>query len=164
MNDQELSKLKEKASNEEAANKAFLKKLKRLKNKRKLDDLIHQLHDEAFEEIDCLECANCCKSISPIIYEKDIHRISKYLKIKPSEFTEQYLTVDEDGDYIFKQTPCPFLLPDNYCSIYSLRPRSCREYPHTDRKNMQQILDLTLKNTFICPAVYRIVLELRKHF
>ncbi len=164
MNDKELAKLKEKAAREEATNRSFLKKLKRLKNKRKLDDVLHQLHDEAFEEIDCLECANCCKSISPIIYEKDIHRISKHLKIKPSEFTEQYLMVDEDGDYIFNQTPCPFLLPDNYCSIYSIRPRSCREYPHTDRKNMQQILDLTLKNTFVCPAVYDIVAELRKYF
>jgi hypothetical protein len=164
MNDNELSNLKEKAANEEAANKAFLKKLKRLKNKRKLDDVIHQLHDDVFEYIDCLECANCCKNISPIIYEKDIHRIAKQLKMKPSEFTEHYLSMDDDGDFVFNETPCPFLLPDNYCSIYSIRPRSCREYPHTDRKNMQQILDLTLKNTFICPAVYDIVMELRKHY
>jgi len=164
MNDQELNKLKEKAQQEEASNKAFLNKLKRLKNKRKLDDVVHQLHHEAFETIECLECANCCKSISPIIHEKDIQRIARYLKLKPSEFTETYLSVDEEGDYVFQKTPCPFLMPDNYCSIYRIRPRSCREYPHTDRKNMQQILKLTLKNTFICPAVYEIVQKLRAYF
>lgn len=164
MNDKELKNLREKAAREKARNKSFLKKLKRLKNKRKLDEMVHQLHDDVFEYIDCLECANCCKNISPIIYEKDIQRIAKQLKIKPSEFTERYLSMDDDGDFVFNETPCPFLLPDNYCSIYSIRPRSCREYPHTDRKNMQQILDLTLKNTFICPAVYDIVMELRKHY
>ncbi|MEX1190929.1 MAG: YkgJ family cysteine cluster protein, partial [Brumimicrobium sp.] len=28
-----------------------------------------------------------------------------------------------------------------------------KEYPHTDRKKMHQILKLTLKNTEVCPAV-----------
>ncbi|MGM0498479.1 MAG: YkgJ family cysteine cluster protein, partial [Bacteroidota bacterium] len=74
MNDKELAKLREKAHREEASNKSFLKKLKRWKNKRKLDDVVHLLHDDLFEEMDCLECANCCKSISPIIHEKDIQR------------------------------------------------------------------------------------------
>jgi len=164
MNDKELAKLREKARREESSNKAFLKKLKRWKNKRKLDDVVHELHDDLFEDIDCLECANCCKSISPIIHEKDIQRIAKNLKMKPSEFTEAYLEKDAEGDYVFRQTPCPFLQPDNYCSIYAIRPRSCREYPHTDRKNIQQTLDMILKNTFICPVVYNIVMILRKRF
>ncbi len=32
-------------------------------------------------------------------------------------------------------SPCPFLGDDNYCSVYEARPKACREYPHTDRKN-----------------------------
>jgi Fe-S-cluster containining protein len=72
--------------------------------------------------------------------------------------------MDEDSDYVLKQSPCTFLGIDNKCSIYEYRPLACREYPHTDRKNMHQILDLTLKNTEICPAVARIVEEISGKF
>ncbi|MCP3932375.1 MAG: YkgJ family cysteine cluster protein, partial [Bacteroidetes bacterium] len=46
---------------------------------------------------------------------------------------------------------------ENYCSIYEVRPKACKEYPHTNRKNFHQILNLTLKNYSICPAVFEIV-------
>lgn len=45
-----------------------------------------------------------------------------------------YLRVDEDNDKVFKSMPCPFLGEDNLCSIYDIRPKACREFPHTDRK------------------------------
>ncbi len=41
--------------------------------------------------------------------------------------------------------------------IYDVRPKACREFPHTDRKKFHQIADLTLKNVAICPAAYNIV-------
>jgi len=68
--------------------------------------------------------------------------------------------MDEDGDYVLKSSPCVFLQDDNKCSIYEDRPLACREYPHTDRKNMYQILGLTEKNTEVCPAVAEIALGL----
>ena len=68
-----------------------------------------------------------------------------------------WVLVDEDDDYVLKSAPCPFLLDDNKCFAYESRPSACREYPHTNRKNMYQILDLTKSNTFICPAVAEIV-------
>lgn len=55
-----------------------------------------------------------------------------------------------------KQSPCTFLMNDNKCFIYDVRPQACREYPHTDRKRFVQILDLTEKNALICPAVAEI--------
>ena len=105
--------------------------------------------------------ANCCKSISPIVIDRDIDRIAKFLKIKPSKAIEDYFELDEDEDYVFRQTPCPFLMADNYCMIYEARPRACREYPHTDRKRFSQIANLTYKNTFVCPAVFDVVEELK---
>jgi Fe-S-cluster containining protein len=129
----------------------------------KLDEHFHKAHDEAFENIDCLECANCCKTTSPIFIDRDIDRIASHLRMKPSAFVTQYLRLDEDGDYVLQKSPCTFLGEDNYCSIYDVRPRACREYPHTNRKNMQQILDLTQKNTEICPAVAKIVLQLKSY-
>jgi Fe-S-cluster containining protein len=70
--------------------------------------------------------------------------------------------MDEEGDFVLKKAPCPFLNADNYCSIYNSRPTACREYPHTNRKKMRQILDLTFRNTLVCPAVLKITEELKK--
>jgi len=135
----------------------------RLKNKppRDLDTLFHEAHDEEFLKTDCLTCANCCKTTSPIFYQRDVERAAKGLRIKPGAFVEKYLRTDEDNDLVLKTAPCPFLNSDNYCGIYNDRPNACREYPHTNRKNMQKILDLTYRNTLVCPAVLSIVDRLK---
>jgi Fe-S-cluster containining protein len=129
---------------------------------RKLDERVHALHEAVFETINCLDCANCCRSLGPRITDTDVRRIAASLRIKPSGFTENYLVVDEEGDYIFRSMPCPFLGSDNYCTIYDVRPRACREYPHTDQRRVYQVMALTLKNSSICPAVFEILERLRK--
>ena len=141
--------------------KKFLQILKK-KDSRKVDKSFHETHDEVFEETDCLTCANCCKTTSPIFYQNDIERLAKSFRIRPGEFIEQYLRVDEDHDHVLKSSPCPFLGDDNYCSVYEDRPKACREYPHTNRKKMVQIMDLVYKNTFVCPAVFEMVERLKK--
>lgn len=125
-----------------------------------LDRQFHELHDEAFEEIDCLQCANCCKTTGPRFTDKDIERIARHLGQKPGEFVDKYLRVDEDGDYVLQSVPCPFLGEDNYCGIYEHRPKACRDYPHTDHRKIQNVLDITDPNSRICPAVAKIVLQL----
>lgn len=97
-----------------------------------------------------------------MIIDKDIERLAKQFRMKPSEFINQYLYLDSENDYVFKETPCPFLMPDNYCMVYENRPRACREYPHTDRKRFYQILSLSLTNTHYCPAVYEVVDRLKR--
>ena len=128
---------------------------------RTLDTEIQEIHEEVFSYTDCLQCANCCKTTSPIFYDRDIERLAKFLRMKPQQFIEHYLHVDEDKDYVLNVAPCPFLNEDNTCSVYAHRPTACREYPHTDRKRFYQILDLTLKNTYICPAAYQILEKLK---
>lgn len=157
-----IPELRNRALDQKAENKAFFARIRKKKPKN-LDKIVHELHDEVFQEIDCLECANCCKSISPTLYDKDVERLAKHLKMKPSQFVEEYLYVDDENDYVFKQTPCPFLLPDNYCMVYESRPKACREYPHTDRKRFHQILNLTLKNTEVCPAVFDVVEKMKEN-
>jgi len=139
----------------------FIKKLKKKKPKN-LDDVVHNLHREAFDSFSCLDCANCCKTIGPRLTDKDIDRLAKHLKMKPSAFLEQYVKTDEDGDFVFRDHPCPFLLPDNYCMVYESRPKACREYPHTNRKRFVQILNLSHKNCETCPVVYEVFEELKK--
>jgi uncharacterized protein len=141
--------------------KLLITRLKKMKQPA-VNKLIHPLHEEAFNRFSCLDCANCCSSISPIVSEKDIDRLAKYFKIKPSAFIDRYLHIDEDNDYVFNSAPCPFLLSDHFCMVYENRPKACREYPHTDHRDMQQILKLTLKNCEICPVVYSIFNEIRK--
>lgn len=133
----------------------LMRKLKKMKAK-KLDAFFGDEHDKQFEKIDCLDCANCCSTTSPIFRDVDVKRISKYLRIKPVEFEKSYLRRDEDDDLVLKSSPCSFLDEDNSCSIYDVRPMACREYPHTNRKRMEAILDLTKTNSEICPAVARI--------
>ncbi|HCT30826.1 MAG TPA: hypothetical protein DIW31_08845 [Bacteroidales bacterium] len=152
-----LQRLKQLAASAEGDNKELLKQLKR-KSSSEVDNLFQELHDEVFEEINCLDCANCCSTISPIITDRDIDKMAKALRLKPSEVVEKYLKIDEDNDYVYRSEPCPFLGSDNYCSIYEDRPKACREYPHTDRRKIQQLFNLTLKNAKVCPAVY-LVLE-----
>lgn len=157
----DLEKFKKEAKRKSAENKAFLQKLKN-KDSRKIDDAFHRLHEEVFSEIDCLTCANCCKTTSPIFYQTDIERVAKALRLKPGDFIEKYLRIDEDRDYVLKSSPCPFLDSENYCSVYADRPKACREYPHTNRKKMVQIMELTYKNTLVCPAVLEIVERMKK--
>lgn len=135
--------------------KAF-KKWKQAKPK-DLDRKFHEAHEITFKKMDCLTCANCCKTTSPIFRDADIRRISKHLKMKEANFIDSFLKMDEENDYVLQISPCHFLGADNKCDIYEVRPLACREYPHTDRKNMFQILELTAQNTLICPAVSRIV-------
>jgi uncharacterized protein len=147
-----------------AARKEHMALVKRLSttDSRKLDERVHAIHEAVFDTINCLDCANCCRTLGPRITDADVQRIAASLRIKPSGFVENYLVVDEDGDYIFRSMPCPFLGSDNYCSIYDVRPKACREYPHTDRRRVYQVLKLTLKNSAICPAVFGILERLRK--
>jgi|SRR5688572_16708125 len=141
-------------------NRKFLNSLKKA-DTRELDNSFHTAHEEVFNEINCLDCANCCKTTSPIFYQTDIDRLSRFLNMKPGTFIEKYLRIDEDKDYVLKSSPCPFLGEDNYCGVYESRPKACREYPHTNRKKMVQVLDLAMKNTLVCPAVLRIVEKLK---
>lgn len=156
----DLHQFKSESDKQSKENKKFLLSLKR-EDSRDLDEKFHSLHEEVFAETDCLTCANCCKTTSPIFYQTDIERASKALRMKPGQFVEKYLRVDEDKDYVLKTAPCPFLDRENYCSIYQDRPKACREYPHTDRKKMIQILDLTYKNTLVCPAVLEMVKRMK---
>lgn len=158
-----LEDLGQNAANARNSSQKLFNKLKKTKSKL-LDEVVHDLHEETFRHFDCLACANCCKTTSPIFYQRDIERLSRHFRMKPSEFIAQHLHVDEDKDYVLNSAPCPFLGADNFCSVYESRPTACKEYPHTDRKRFHQILDLTLRNAEICPAVFEIVEKLKKVF
>ena len=154
----ELAKL---VKDKQPENKKFFDKLKK-KTPKNLDYLMQDLHDTEFKKTNCLDCANCCKTTGPLFTTADVERISKHLKQKPQQFIDRFLRIDEENDYVLQTVPCTFLYADNSCSIYDVRPKACREFPHTDRKKFQQINNLTLQNIAICPAAYNIVEGMKK--
>jgi hypothetical protein len=156
-----LNNLPKEAKDKHIENKKYFDKLKK-KQPKNLDYVMQELHNAEFKKTDCLKCANCCKTTGPLFTSADIERISKHLRQKPQQFIDQYLRIDEDKAYVLQSVPCTFLDNDNTCFIYDVRPKACREFPHTDRKKFHQISDLTLQNVAICPAVFNIVEEMKK--
>lgn len=129
-----------------------------------LDMIMADLHEQAFRQIDCLLCGNCCRSLGPRITDRDIAHLSKALRQRPSQLTDNHFRIDEEGDYVFRSMPCLFLGDDNYCAVYSHRPQACATYPHTDRRRFVQLLDITLLNVRTCPAVALITKKLVQHY
>ena len=128
--------------------------------KNKVLKQLPKLHEEAFKKVDCLKCAACCKTYSPRFKTPDIKRISKHLKLKESVFINTYLKLDNDGDYVSKTSPCPFLGNDNYCNIYDQRPSDCHRFPYTDEDVLLKRPVITLKNATFCPAVFYVLEKL----
>lgn len=116
-----------------------------------------KLHEEAFARVDCLNCAACCRNYSPRFKTPDVKRISRYLKMKESDFIESYLRVDEEGDFVVKSTPCPFLASDNRCSVYEVRPSDCARFPYTDEDVFIKRQALTMKNASFCPISFYVL-------
>ena len=142
--DETLKQLPFLAKKKQQETKKFFAKLKKRPPK-KLDYIMQELHEAEFKKTDCLNCANCCKTTGPLFTNPDIERIAKFLRLRPQQFIEKYLQIDEENDHVLQQLPCTFLGADNYCSIYEVRPKACREFPHTNRKKFHQISNLTLK-------------------
>ncbi len=141
-------------------NKKFFDNAQR-KRPKNIDSHIQDLHEEVFENTNCLDCGNCCKTTPSMVNNRDVKRIAKYLGLTQGEFSEKYLAVDEDDDTVFRITPCVFLdKENNECTIYEVRPKACREYPHTDEHKVS--LDIMRRNVGVCPAVYQITEKLKR--
>ena len=153
---------KELARSKRKENKKFFTRLHGQDPKR-LNEQFHAMHEEVFAETDCLTCARCCRTTGPLLTKQDIGRISKKQGMKAADFEKQYLRMDEDGDWVMKSLPCPFLeLDTNKCTIYEYAPKACRQYPHTNHPNMKSILGLTETNVRHCPAVFEMVERMKQ--
>lgn len=155
-----IKQLPQRAKDTARETKSFFQRLKKRPPKQ-LDRIVGEIHEEVFEKTDCLSCANCCKTTGPLFEKKDIERIAKFLRLKPAQFEAKYLRVDEDNDWVLQKLPCSFLANDNACTIYEVRPKACREFPHTDRSKIYQIAQHTQKNVAICPAAFEIVEKMK---
>lgn len=137
----------------------FLRGLHRRKI-RGIEPLVVRLNNETFKEIDCRTCANCCKTMTPTYLPSDIKRIASHVNMTPEAYKEKYLYLDAVGDWMHYKLPCHFLGKDNLCTIYEIRPKDCRGFPHTHNSNFMNSATVNIQNLEYCPATYRIVEKL----
>lgn len=141
----------------------FLRWLKTYKSISRVDKVARESHEEIFAQIDCTKCANCCKTMSPQVKPADVKRISAFLEIPEKEFVEKYLKTGDENEYLMNALPCPFL-KDDKCSIYEVRPKDCRDYPHTTKQGFTTRRYMHQGNTEVCPAVYQIIETMKDRF
>lgn len=153
-----LKNWKNNAENSYSENLEFLKSIR---GQAEWDDTAGKVHDEVFAKTDCLQCANCCKTTPALVERSDAKRIAKFLGLTPKGFIRKYLLEDFNGEMVIQRVPCTFLNEDNTCKIYEVRPRACREYPHTNQKYFNRRAKVNAKNTIVCPAAFEIVERLK---
>jgi Fe-S-cluster containining protein len=146
-------------SKAQSRNKLYSAFLKNTSPKKILAHL-PSLHEEAFSLISCLDCAACCSNYSPRFKPPDTKRISKWLRNKPGDFADEYLTIDDDKDSVLKILPCPFLAEKNECRIYDVRPGDCSRFPYTDEDIFYKKPAITLINVTFCPIAYYVMEKL----
>ena len=142
---------------EAAGKQKSFKRFLRQADKNQVLKQLPGLNEEAVSRVDCLQCAGCCRSYSPRFKTPDLKRISRHLRLKESEFITRYLRVDEEGDFVTRTSPCPFLGADNFCSIYEQRPSDCRRFPYTDEDVFIKRPSLTLKNASFFPISFHVL-------
>jgi len=119
---------------------------------------LRRIAEEIESQIDCTQCANCCRVATVTLLERDVERLSKYLRITTREFIDQYTVEREEEGVILKRedtTGCVFL-EGTTCTVYEARPATCENFPHLVRgsgsiaSRMWQFVD----RACYCPIVY----------
>ena len=121
------------------------------------DRRLRKIAENIEEQIDCTLCANCCRVATVKPLDRDIDKMSRYLRLSRDVFLREYTMPSEDEGRILKRTEsgCVFL-QGNECTIYQARPATCENFPHLVRgagsiaSRMWQFVD---RATY-CPIVY----------
>jgi hypothetical protein len=88
------------------------------------------LHDAEFKKTDCLKNVIVVKRQGHYL-RMQILSVSKYLRQNHKFIEHIFKSMTEIMCCKASRT---FLDNENACMIYDVRPKACREFPHTDRK------------------------------
>ncbi len=159
----DIKDLKALAREKEDENYRFRKFLKIHADEKTLDNQFKKLHEKYFKIYNCKECRNCCKEIGISMDEYELDKICNYLKLDKEKYINDNL-IDRYGEYSFKEHKCKFLDENNNCKIKKCLPRTCKEYPYTNKEERLFSLCNIVANASICPVVYEILEELKKEY
>ena len=129
---------------------------------RRLDDLVGNIVHQVEAAIDCRACANCCRVLEVSLDTEDLLLLADHLGRPVEEIDADYAARGTLCDCSFAQSPCAFLQEDNLCSIYSARPRDCREYPHLQKGQFRQRMWQALSHAEDCPIVFNTLQQLKR--
>jgi Fe-S-cluster containining protein len=122
------------------------------------DRALRHIAEEIEDQIDCTACANCCRQATVTIADRDVERLSRYLRVAPVKFLADYTEESREEGRILRRNPetgCVFL-DGNLCSVYDARPDTCQRFPHLVRgqgslaSRMWQFID----RACYCPIVF----------
>lgn len=112
--------------------------------------------------VDCTRCAACCKILEPELSQNDLNRLAEIENLSPEVFTQRRTEISNSGKVFLKSAPCRFL-NCGACSIYSMRPESCADFPHLYRPHFL-FRRLIWEHYSMCPIVFNVVEHLLEDF
>jgi hypothetical protein len=116
--------------------------------------------------IDCTACANCCRCSEVTVGRPEIEAIARFLNLESDEVVSRYTAplADAPALRLLKSSPdgCIFL-EGNLCSIYSARPKACRDFPHLSLGNhsLGSRISSLCRWVSLCPIVYNAIEEFK---
>jgi Fe-S-cluster containining protein len=127
----DLVQIRRLGENKRDENERFRKHLKRHNF---VERRFRQIAQSIEDDIDCRSCANCCRVATTRITGRDVEKMARFLRVKPSDFIRDYAQESQDEGLILKRTEagCVFL-DGNDCAIYEARPHNCEYFPHVVR-------------------------------
>jgi Fe-S-cluster containining protein len=119
------------------------------------------------QQIDCTACANCCRYSVVSIGDSEIAEISNWLGMSAGQVKALYTEPDPEdpGHRILtsRDDGCVFL-DRNLCLIYDVRPKVCRDFPHTaiGAHSLGGRLSSVCRWAALCPIIYNALEEYKR--
>ena len=115
-----------------------------------MDVTTKELHAEAAEAIDCTKCGHCCTEFNCGTPEgSELTAIAEYLNEPPEEVASKWKTGSKGR--------CPMLGEDGRCTVYEVRPDTCRGWPHIQKDNyLDRATGVCSRRCGDCPMIYHL--------
>ena len=107
-------------------------------------------------QFECTQCGNCCRNHGEYTYvylaPADVVAIAGHLELAPRRFVDEYCKVEDGWVTLRMDAPaCRFLMEDNRCAIYPVRPKQCATWPFWKENLDQKTWSGAVKDC--CPGV-----------
>jgi Fe-S-cluster containining protein len=129
---------------------------KHLKRHNFVERKFRRIAQEVEDAIDCMECANCCRLATVRLAQRDVEKLSRFLRLRPAEFLRDHTTQSPEEGLILKRTDACIFLDGNTCTVYEARPHICETFPHVvkgDGSLVARMWDFKDRACY-CPIVY----------